>query len=132
MELPITREAPYTFTCGKEDKAYTRLVEFLDDRNGKNDALKLKETYGVTEAKELDAASVLAVLKAYYDVRDTYSEDNARWIVEQRYRMSIAGFSRNNPFIFVENVPMSLIAEIKERHDLFPRRQCRNFNHSQI
>ena len=46
-ELPITREAPYTFTCGKEDKAYTRLTEFLDDRNGKNDALKLKETYGV-------------------------------------------------------------------------------------
>lgn len=118
-ELPITREVPYTFTCGKEDKAYTRLAEFLDDRNGKNDALKLKETYGVAEAKELDAASVLAVLKTYYDVRDTYSEDNARWIVEQRYRMSIAGFSRNNPFIFAENVPISLIAEIKERHNLF-------------
>lgn len=117
-ELPITRQAPYTFTCSAKDKVYTTLIDFIDDRN-KNNALKLKETYGVTEAKDLDAASVLAVLKAYYGVRDTYSEDNARWIVEQRYRMSIAAFSRNNPFIFAENVPISLIAEIKERHDIF-------------
>lgn len=119
MELPISRQAPYTFTCSVKDKAYTRLVDFIDGKNGKNNALGLKEAYGVTEAKDLDAASVLAVLKEYYGVRDTYSEDNARWIVEQRYRMSIAGFSRNNPFIFAENVPISLIAEIKERHNLF-------------
>ncbi len=117
-ELPITQHAPYTFTCKAEDKVYKRLVKFIDDRNEKN-ALKLKETYGVTKAEELDAASVLAVLRQYYKVRDTYSEDNARWIIEQRYRMSQAGFSRNTPFIFVEDVPISLIAEIKERHQLF-------------
>ncbi len=118
-DLPITQKAPYTFTVKAEDKAYKRLIDFIDDRNGKNDALKLKETYGVTGAKDLDAPSVLAVLKSYYKVRETYSEDNARWIIEQRYRMSTAGFSRNNPFIFVENVPISLIAEIKERHQVF-------------
>ncbi len=117
-ELPITQQAPYTFTCKAEDKTYQRLVKFINERNDK-DALKLKETYGVTKAEELDAASVLEVLKQYYKVRDTYSEDNARWIIEQRYRMSQAAFSRNTPFIFAENVPISLIAEIKERHQLF-------------
>ena len=119
-ELPITQKAPYTFTCSAEDKDYKKLIKFIDDKNnGKNDALGLKKTYGVAEAKDLDAASVLEVLRSYYEIRDTYSEDNARWILEQRYRMSSAAFSRNNPFIFAENVPISLIAEIKERHDLF-------------
>lgn len=120
--LPISQQEPYTFTCSADDKVYVELMEFIDSKNGTKDGKdywKLRETYGVKEAKELDAASVLAVLKAYYQIKEGYSEANARWILEQRYRMTTSAFSRNNPFIFVEDVPMDLIAEIKERHDLF-------------
>lgn len=120
--LPITQQAPYTFTCNADDDVYVTLTEFIDSRNGTEsgqDKLGLKSKYGVSQAKDLDAASVLAVLKEYYGIRSTYTEANARWIVEQRYRMTQAGFSRTNPFIFAEDVPMDLIAEIKERHELF-------------
>lgn len=117
--LPITQQEPYTFTCSADDKVYTTLVDFIDSKNGTGDTLGLKSKYGVNEAKELDAPSVLAILKEYYKISDTYTESNARWILEQRYRMSTSSFSRTNPFIFVEDVPMDLIAEIKERSSLF-------------
>ena len=117
--LPITQQEPYTFTCSADDKVYTTLVDFIDSKNGTGDTLGLKSKYGVNEAKELDAPSVLAILKEYYQISDTYTESNARWILEQRYRMSTSSFSRTNPFIFVEDVPMDLIAEIKERSSLF-------------
>lgn len=117
--LPITQQEPYTFTCSADDKVYTTLVDFIDSKNGTGDTLGLKSKYGVNEAKELDAPSVLEVLKAYYKISDTYTASNARWILEQRYRMSTSNFSRTNPFIFVEDVPMDLIAEIKERSSLF-------------
>ena len=117
--LPITQQEPYTFTCSADDKVYTTLIDFIDSKNGTGDTLGLKSKYGVNEAKELDAPSVLAILKEYYKISDTYTESNARWILEQRYRMSTSSFSRTNPFIFVEDVPMDLIAEIKERSSLF-------------
>lgn len=120
--LPITQQAPYTFTCDAEDKVYTTLIEFIDSKNGTEngkDSLGLKAQYGVDSAKDLDAESVLKVLKAYYGISDGYTEANARWILEQRYRMTTSNFSRNNPFFFVKDVPMNLIAEIKERHELF-------------
>lgn len=120
--LPITQQAPYTFTCDAEDKVYTSLIEFIDSKNGTEngkDTLGLKAQYGANSAKDLDAESVLKVLKAYYGINEGYTESNARWILEQRYRMTTSGFSRNNPFIFVKDVPMNLIAEIKERHELF-------------
>lgn len=120
--LPITQQAPYTFTCSADDKVYTALVDFIDTHNGTEDGkdtLGLQSKYGVSQAKDLDAASVLEVLKAYYKISDNYTESNARWILEQRYRMTTSNFSRTNPFLFAENVPMDLIAEIKERHELF-------------
>ena len=120
--LPITQQEPYTFTCSADDTVYTTLTSFIDEKNGTSsgqDKLGLKSKYGVSEAKELDAPSVLAVLKSYYNISDSYTPSNARWILEQRYRMSTASFSRTNPFIFVEDVPMDLIAEIKERSSLF-------------
>lgn len=120
--LPITQQEPYTFTCSADDTVYTTLTSFIDEKNGTSsgqDKLGLKSKYGVSEAKELDAPSVLAVLKSYYNISDSYTPSNARWILEQRYRMSTSGFSRTNPFIFVEDVPMDLIAEIKERSSLF-------------
>ena len=120
--LPITQQAPYTFTCSADDKVYTALLDFIDTHNGTEDGkdtLGLQSKYGVSQAKDLDAASVLEVLKAYYKISDNYTESNARWILEQRYRMTTSNFSRTNPFLFAENVPMDLIAEIKERHELF-------------
>ena len=61
-ELPITKEEPYAFTCGAEDKAYTALMSYM---NGKAKAMKLS-SYHVKEAEELDAGTVLRILQTYY------------------------------------------------------------------
>lgn len=114
-ELPITTEAPYAFTCGKEDKAYTTLVSYM---NGKSGSMKLKD-YGSEKAEDLDAATVLSVLQNYYKINPDYAPGNIRTILDQRYRMDIGQFSRYNPFILIEDVSMDLIAQIKERHAVF-------------
>ena len=114
-ELPITKEEPYAFTCGAEDKAYTALMSYM---NGKAKAMKLS-SYHVKEAEGLDAGTVLRILQTYYNINPSYASGNIRTILDQRYRMDIAQFSRYNPFILIEDVSMDLIAKIKERHDVF-------------
>lgn len=95
MSMPISSEAPYTFTTDDED-----VLESFKSNLGLN-------VYATADN------CMLKLIKDY-EIAPDYSEKQKRLLCGLRYEMLSRGFSMNRRFILAEDIPLSSITEIKE------------------
>lgn len=95
LSMPISNEAPYTFTTDDEDE-----LERFKRELGLN-------VYATTD-------NCMAKLIEDYEIAPEYSEEQKRILCGIRYEMLRRGFSMNRRFILAEDIPLGSITEIKE------------------
>jgi penicillin-binding protein 2 len=95
MSMPISSEAPYTFTTDDED-----VLESFKSNLGLN-------VYATADN------CMLKLIKDY-EIAPDYSEKQKRLLCGLRYEMLSRGFSMNRRFTLAEDIPLSSITEIKE------------------
>ncbi len=95
LSIPISEEAPYTFTTDDEDKL---------ERFKKNLGLNV---YATTD-------NCITELMKMYEISPDYTEQQKRLLCGIRYEMLVRGFSMNNRFTFAEDIPLRALTEIKE------------------
>lgn len=95
LTIPISEEAPYTFTTEDEDA-----LEYFKSKLGLN-------VYATTE-------HCIAKLMDDYDISEEYTQEQQRLLCGIRYEMLLRGFSMNNRFTLAEDIPLTAITKIKE------------------
>ncbi len=99
--LPISAEAPYTYTVAADSTERATLDKYLK-----------KKKIATTP----DAPALVSALRTLYAVDPALSEADARTIVGVRYEMDKVGFSMFNSYIFAHDVSLDLISKVKEHH----------------
>ncbi len=59
-------------------------------------------------------------LRKYYNIQDTYSDEDAYKIISIRYELIMKGYSSLTPLVIAKDVSQNTVAEIDERHDELP------------
>ncbi|MBQ8514598.1 MAG: hypothetical protein IJ496_04295 [Ruminococcus sp.] len=95
LTLPISEEAPYTFTTEDEDA-----LEYFKSKLGLN-------VYATTE-------HCIAKLMEDYEISEEYTQEQQRLLCGIRYEMLLRGFSMNSRFTLAEDIPLTAITKIKE------------------
>lgn len=130
--LPINVQTPFVYTLDSS-AANTRFIRFLTNRTATSDAIheparaalkNAEAAYAAEEntatmmelvAKELSAAAMMAYLREYYKIGESYSVNEARQIIGVLYELEIR---RRNltvlEYFFAEDVSYDFIARVKE------------------
>ena len=95
LTLPISEEAPYTFTTEDEDA-----LEYFKSKLGLN-------VYATTE-------HCIVKLMEDYEISEEYTQEQQRLLCGIRYEMLLRGFSMNSRFTLAEDIPLTAITKIKE------------------
>ncbi len=104
--LPISKEAPYTFTFSGET---------AEQKNAAAQAFFTEKNY----QSSITAGEVIEKYKKKYDISDSYSPEEVRVIAGIRYEMEKRNFSSNNPYVFAKDVDIETITKIKEQRDTY-------------
>lgn len=99
-ELPISETQPYTFVDGME----TQVIKLQQ---------KLRLNTYATAQNCMDA------LISEYKI-EGYDQKKTRQLAGVRYQMMVSQFSVYNRYTFAEDIPVSLVATIKELSDRYP------------
>ncbi len=109
--LPISAIEPFEFLEDPDARTRTRLNQRLTEA---------EITENEAKAAAMTAEEVVGALRTYYKIEPSLSAEDARIVVGIRYEMQfVTDFSRNNPYIFAEDVGLDLISQVKERHQEF-------------
>ncbi|MGN0583963.1 MAG: peptidoglycan D,D-transpeptidase FtsI family protein [Ruminococcus sp.] len=95
LSIPVSDEAPYTFTTDDED-----VLERFKSNLGLN-------VYATP-------ANCMDKIIEDYEISPEYSEEQKRLLCGLRYEMLCRGFSMSRRFTLAEDIPLSSITEIKE------------------
>ena len=95
LSIPVSDEAPYTFTTDDED-----VLERFKSNLGLN-------VYATP-------ANCMDKIIEDYEISPDYSEEQKRLLCGLRYEMLCRGFSMSRRFTLAEDIPLSSITEIKE------------------
>lgn len=104
QSLPISNNAPYSFTSDAGSPERKRLTKYLTNKKW---------------GGELPADEVIKKMRKEFDVPGDYAEDAARTVIGIRYEMAQAQFSLYNSYTFASDISIDLVARIKEQHKLF-------------
>lgn len=94
--IPITGEAPYTFSSGRETAV-----------------LSLKSRIGLQDYATFE--NVWEALCRRYDIEDALSIEEKRIIMAVRYEMEVKGFTVSTPYTFAEDVSMTTVSKVLEK-----------------
>ncbi len=100
-ELPISETEPYSFIEGMESEIKTMKSKYLR-----------LNTYAT-------AQNCMDELISKYKITG-FDAKKTRQIAGVRYQMALSDFSVYNRYTFAEDIPVSLVATVKELSDLFP------------
>lgn len=103
--LPISENAPFTFTGEEDSKERKALLSFADKQDDMS--------------KAMTAEQMMAALRTKYEIDPSWSDADARAVIGVRYEMTSTQFSRYNPFTLSRDVSIDLIAKIKEQHQKY-------------
>ena len=98
-ELPITKEAPYSFT--------------FSDESG-NSKARWKEEMQIPDYYTAD--EVVEHYAELFGIKNTYSEEEKRLIAGVRYTMLIRGFSTNISYTLADDVSQATVVSVKEHY----------------
>lgn len=104
--LPVSPAPPFSYTYVPEagSEAEKNMVAYLKKRDW---------------APDLSAEKLIAQMAEYYEVPNTYSDEQKRAIVGVRYEMESRQFSTTTPYVFAEDIEVALATKIQERNRLF-------------
>lgn len=109
QSLPVTFDTPYAYT-----------VKEHDDSASSAEKSSLKTLRDYIEKKKWDADisadELIANMRENYKIAPSFSQQEARLILEVRYQMEVSQFSLNNPFTFATNVSRDLVVRVLEQH----------------
>lgn len=98
-ELPVTKEAPYSFT--------------FSDESG-NSKARWKEEMQIPDYYTAD--EVVEHYAELFGIKNTYSEEEKRLIAGVRYTMLIRGFSTNISYTLADDVSQATVVSVKEHY----------------
>lgn len=104
--LPVSKTTPFSYTylpeTGSEEEV--NMVAYLKKRDW---------------ALDMPAGELISQMAEHYEVPEHYTDEQKRAIVGVRYEMESRQFSTTTPFVFAEDIEVSLATKIQERNRLF-------------
>lgn len=95
----------------------TGAFEFIADKESEITYLKSKDMLNMQDYATADEC--MAALTERYDCQD-YSREEARNIISVRYGMTKVQFSRSEPYVIAEDVPIAFVQKISEQAKSIP------------
>ena len=105
--LPISGDEPFIFTF---------------DGNTEEEKLEKEAQFRIENSYD-SAVSAADIIEKYikkYEISEKYSKAEIRKICGMRYAMEKRSFSSNNPYIFLKDVDINLVTQLKEQKENFP------------
>ncbi len=102
--FPVSKTEPFAFVFSGDSEEALKKKEAA-----------FKKMYSFKE--NATAQEVVDKFRAHYQVADTYTPTEARKIIGVRYEMEMRNFSSNNPYVFANDVDISIVSQIKEQRE---------------
>ncbi|MBQ3226411.1 MAG: hypothetical protein IJB48_05070, partial [Clostridia bacterium] len=102
--FPVSKNEPFAFTFTGDTQEAIKKKE-----------LAFKKMYSLPEAASVQ--DVLDKFKKRYQVAEGFSKEEMRKIIGVRYEMEMRNFSSNNPYVFANDVDISIVSQIKEQRE---------------
>lgn len=105
--LPISENLPFTFTFTGETE---------EERLKKEADFRIKNNYN----SDISAQDIIDKYVKKYAISDRYNAHQIRKICGMRYAMEQRNFSSNNPYIFLKDININIVTQLKEQKEKYP------------